>query len=764
MAALVGSFGTLVLIGWGAGIPFLKSMRPGYPTMQANTALALLAASVALWLANEHGGHGRAALETLLAGVAAAIGGLTLLEYATGWNLHIDELLVRDAGSLIAGSPGRMAAVAALSLLLLGGALVVLLHRRLAVLAQLCALLTGAFCLLSLNCYLFGIHEFPGVAVYAALSIHTSGSLLLLSLGVLFCCADCGPMESISSRAPGGIMAMRLLPGVLLVPSVLGWVRWQGQLHGLYDSAFGLALFASANAVFFAFLIWTTAAVLNRLDLGRLRAEAEIRSFNQKLETAAAEAQSANRAKSTFLSTMSHEIRTPLNAVLGYTQLMLRDPGLSKDTKQNLSIIGRSGEHLMNLINDVMDMSKIEAGRTELTPVTFSLSTLLDHLVAMFRLRAEAKGVRFELSADVKAAGYVVADEGKIRQVLINLVGNAIKFTALGKIQLHVSLADKGGQLWLVACVQDTGPGISAEDQAKLFEPFMQAKGELNTQKGTGLGLAISRKYARLMEGDITATSLPGEGSLFLFEIPVQSGDATAVVRTQAPRRVIGLRSGSETPEILVVDDQPENRDSLMKLLNYVGFSVRGAGSGEEALRMMEERRPRMILMDVHMPGIDGLETTRRIKASSSGKDTLIVALTASAMEDDRRMVAASGADDFLAKPCPENELFEMLRVLLNVTYDYEESTVAENQGTLAEAISAEQLMPIPSQWMEELLDATVEGKKKEMDAVLLKVRETYDASLATRLQDLADRYEYDTLTRILEERVAKEKAIDRAT
>ena len=212
-----------------------------------------------------------------------------------------------------------------------------------------------------------------------------------------------------------------------------------------------------------------------------------------------------------------------------------------------------------------------------------------------------------------------------------------------------------------------------------------------------------------------------------------------------------------------MVDDQRENRDSLMKLLHYVGFSVRGAGSGEEALRIMEERRPRMILMDVHMPGIDGLETTRRIKASSGGKDTLIVALTASAMEDDRRMVAASGADDFLAKPCPENELFETLRVLLNVTYDYEESTAGENQLPSAEAISAGQLMQLPSQLMEELLDATVEGRKKEMDAVLLKVRETHDAALANRLQDLADRYEYDTLTRILQERVAKERASDNA-
>ena len=494
----------------------------------------------------------------------------------------------------------------------------------------------------------------------------------------------------------------------------------------------------------------------------RKAVEQQIINLNRQLETAAAEAESANRAKSTFLSTMSHEIRTPLNAVLGYTQLMLRDPGLNQDTKENLSIISRSGEHLLNLINDLLDMSKIEAGRTELTLVTFNLSTLLDHLVAMFRLRAEAKGVRFELLTDFHGSAYLLADEGKIRQVLINLVGNAIKFTVRGRIALHVSLADKSGQPWLCVRVEDTGAGISAEDQVKLFEPFVQAKGELNTQQGTGLGLAISRKYARLMGGDITVTSLQGEGSIFLFELPVQRGDATAAVRAHAPRRVIGLHAGSEPPEILVVDDQLENRDSLMKLLRCVGFSVCGAENGEDALRFAEERQPGMILMDVHMPGMGGLEATRRIKASSRGKDTLIVALTASAMEDDRRMVAASGADDFLAKPCPEKELFEMLRLLLNVTYDYEESAVAENQVP-APALSGERLMQLSARLTEDLLDAIAGGSKRQMDAIILKVRATHDNLLANALQDLADRYEYDILTRILQERVAKDGAIDNA-
>ena len=259
----------------------------------------------------------------------------------------------------------------------------------------------------------------------------------------------------------------------------------------------------------------------------------------------------------------------------------------------------------------------------------------------------------------------------------------------------------------------------------ELFELFSQAKGALNTQEGTGLGLAISRKYARLMGGDITVTSHVGKGSIFRFEIPLQRGNATGAIRSAASRRVIGLRAGTEAPAILVVDDQLENRDSLMKLLACVGFSVRGAENGEAAVRSWEEWKPRMILMDVHMPVMDGLEATRRIKADPRGRETAIVALTASALDQDRRIVAESGADDFLAKPCPENELFEKLRLLLNVTYDYEDANAEENVG--ATLLSAERLMKLPLPLVEELRDATSMGNKRLMDKLILTVRETHD-------------------------------------
>jgi len=503
----------------------------------------------------------------------------------------------------------------------------------------------------------------------------------------------------------------------------------------------------------------------------------ELRQSERRLEAAAAEAQAANRAKSTFLSTMSHEIRTPMNAILGYAQLILRDPGLGADARANLKIIGRSGEHLLDLINEVLDMAKIEAGRMELNPVTFSLSSLAGDLAAMFRLRAEAKGLRFEMLVDGESVPYVVADEGKLRQALINLLGNAIKFTGRGGIKLHITLTHatstrvatdrvasdhvapdhvssdhvtsdgKVNRLWLSARVEDTGAGITDNERGKLFEPFSQIRPGLYGQEGTGLGLAISRKYARLMGGDLTVTSSPGTGSIFQLAIPLESGDAGIAVRRSVSRRVIGIRAALEVPRILVVDDHLEGRDWLMKLLRSIGFSVRGADNGEAAVQNWEEWNPHLILMDVHMPVMDGLEAARRIKADPRGKETVIIALTASALDYDRLAVSQSGVDDFVMKPCHEEDLLDKMRAFLMIAYYYEEVREADGKP-IARVPIAERLGPLPRELVEELRNATLSGNKRLLDKLILKAPE----SSAHALQELADRYEYDALTRLLEE------------
>jgi PAS domain S-box-containing protein len=280
-------------------------------------------------------------------------------------------------------------------------------------------------------------------------------------------------------------------------------------------------------------------------DITNLKeSEQTLNEKNAQLELLKSEADAANRAKTVFLQTVSHEIRTPMNAILGYAQLMSQDPDLGATAKANLTIIRQSSEHLVTLITDVLDMSKIEAGRTELNISTFDFPQLVYHLASMFKLSAQAKALQFEVSFDGESVVHVVADEGKVRQILINLLGNAIKFTATGLIKLRLTLLRReANQLWLSVTVEDTGPGITQEEQGRLFQPFSQLRRGLKAQEGTGLGLAIARSYARLMGGDITVQSISGRGSTFRFDIPIKSDDQNIEPGPPSMTNAPGLRT-----------------------------------------------------------------------------------------------------------------------------------------------------------------------------------------------------------------------------
>lgn len=369
------------------------------------------------------------------------------------------------------------------------------------------------------------------------------------------------------------------------------------------------------------------------IAISRARHQAE-----SALRFAKEAAEAANHAKSAFLANMSHELRTPLNAILGFAQLMGRDAALTSRQGESLEIINRSGEHLLNLINDVLEMSKIEAGRITLNPERFDLRRLLQTLQEMFQIRAEAKhlSLQFDLAAELPQ--YVLTDEGKLRQVLINLLSNAVKFTDKGKVTLRAGKEDKGNSTYLYFEIEDTGTGIAPEEIDSLFQPFVQTTSGTQAREGTGLGLTISRQFVQLMKGDIQLTSTLGQGSIFRFDIQV-----TAVEQPETPQqvsrgRVLRLAFDQPIYRILVVDDRLENRLLIEQLLQTVGFETMTASDGQEAIAAWQTWHPDLILMDMWMPVMDGYQATRQIrvleKLQPNSTHTAIVALTASAFEE----------------------------------------------------------------------------------------------------------------------------------
>jgi PAS domain S-box-containing protein len=456
--------------------------------------------------------------------------------------------------------------------------------------------------------------------------------------------------------------------------------------------------------------------------------------------------QQANRAKSVFLANMSHEIRTPMNAILGFSQLMLRDQDLTPRQCQYLGTINRSGEHLLALINDILEMSKIEAGRTTLTASTFDLPVLLKDLEMMFRVRTDEKKISFSVEMIGDVPQYIVTDINKLRQVFINVLGNAVKFTEHGGIALRV-LADREGAdgPHLRVEIEDTGPGISPDEQAKLFRQFEQTKSGQQTGTGTGLGLAISREFVRLMGGSITVSSQVGRGSVFVIHLPLKVGDAQAVEAKEKPRHVLRVQPGQATFRVLIADDVEDNRQLLAQLLAPVGFDIRLATNGAEAVKEFEDWGPHLILMDFRMPVMDGREAIRRIRASPhGGKGTKIIAVTASAMDENRLDLLAIGADDFISKPFREAELFQKIHVHLGVEYVYAEQPKGALQEE-ASVITSESLTDLPHNLIHAMREAVISA---DLDGLLAKIQEveTRKPHVAQGLRCLAERFEYEKL------------------
>jgi PAS domain S-box-containing protein len=517
--------------------------------------------------------------------------------------------------------------------------------------------------------------------------------------------------------------------------------------------------------------VWTQEDI-NLLKLvGELIAMSQARqAAEEALRVAKEAAEAANRAKSAFLANMSHELRTPLNAILGFSQLMAHDSSLNQQQQDYLGTISRSGEHLLALINDVLEMSKIEAGRTTLYQQSFNLYRLLDYLEEMLQLKAKSKNLQltFERSPDVPQ--YVKTDESKLRQVLLNLLGNAIKFTQAGSVTLRVRVGEDTGTRGhgdtenslesisnltaspplphsLVFEVEDTGPGIAPEELEILFEAFVQTETGRNSQQGTGLGLAISRQFVKMMGGDITVNSRLCEGTVFTFDIQVGVAEVTEEQTQQPSRRVIGLAPNQPKYRILVVEDVRENRQLLVKVLEILNVEVREAVNGQEAIALSERWHPHLIWMDMRMPVMDGYEATRQIKARPNGQDTVIIALTASAFEEERSIALSAGCDDFVRKPIQEAVIFDKMAEYLGISYVYEQAiqSSSQRQSTSQLALTPDALAVMPAEWVKQLSEAATQVDSELVVQLIAQIPEEA-VELANGLTNLVNNYRFDRI------------------
>lgn len=495
-----------------------------------------------------------------------------------------------------------------------------------------------------------------------------------------------------------------------------------------------------------------------------------------QLKKAKEKADSANNAKGDFLAHMSHELRTPLNSIIGFTQVLARDPSLNNHQKEHLGIIARSGDHLLTLLNDVLEMSKIEAGLIEINPNSFDLYALLGNLMEMFLLKAKAKRLQVIFECDDDVPQYIQTDESKLRQVLINLVGNAIKFTEIGQINLRITNG-KGAinknldgnldgnldenliqeellgesEQYLHFEVADTGPGIASEELKNLFEPFMQTETGRKSQEGTGLGMLISKRFVNLMGGDIEVQSALSKGTVVNFTIKVKITEVTDISIPQHKHKVIAIAPNQPQYRILLADDKWESRHLMRNLLLPLGFEIREAENGQEAIAMWRSWQPHLIWMDMQMPVMNGYEATRAIREAQTPESICkIIALTASVFTNQRSTILELGCDDFVSKPLREDCIFDKISEHLGVVYVYEDNELSSSNPASGDRLICDELANLDMAWLAKL-DLATKGADEEVIFMLVEEIKTSHANLANVITEFVQNFQLEELSDLIQ-------------